>query len=84
MNYKRFAILPLLILMLSPFGFAQENDPYRNPPRPEDHFYRKRVVLRIDLEEKINLPMITAVPNQIYSETAFTNNNGIIASLLED
>ncbi|MDP5169560.1 MAG: hypothetical protein NWR72_04895 [Bacteroidia bacterium] len=49
--------------------------------RPDDHFYRRRIVNRIDLREKMNQPIV-------YHQTSYGDNgaqaaNGLVASLLE-
>jgi len=52
------------------------------PPREDDHFWRRKVVNRIDLTEKINRPLVQRegsyyAPN----ETGYTENEGLIMAL---
>ncbi|GAB4404183.1 MAG: hypothetical protein OHK0039_04230 [Bacteroidia bacterium] len=50
------------------------------PPRPEDHFWRRKVVNRIDLNEKINFPLIRQ-ESGYYVDGQYAEKNGIIAAL---
>lgn len=49
--------------------------------RQEDHFYRRRVVNRIDLSEKINQPLIQSL-SHIYGDLSQTNR-GIVGILMQ-
>jgi len=51
----RLALVLLLFGTLTP-AFAQHNGRVR--PRPDDHFIRQRVVMRLDLQEKANRPLV--------------------------
>jgi len=51
--------------------------------RPEDHFWRKRVVQRLDLGEKINQPLVQAESNYYRaSGSKFPESEGLIRSLI--
>lgn len=50
--------------------------------RPDDHFYRRRVVNRIDLREKVNRPIVYH-QSAIYGSNGQTPGEGLIVSLLE-
>ena len=54
----------------------------RVPPRVEDHFWRRKVVNRIDLEEKINVPLTQVEDLNIYGNPAFGETKGVIAALI--
>lgn len=51
------------------------------PVRTEDHFWRKRAVRRIDLNEKINRPLVNH-ESQYYIDDKYTEQNGIVAALI--
>lgn len=95
---KKILFLCLSAVLLSGSMFAQvelgamgESDPnaeegrannHFRRPRVEDHFWRQRVVNRIDLREKINAPLV-------YKESAFYTDNsqyeersGLITALM--
>ncbi|MDX2248614.1 MAG: hypothetical protein SF052_17645 [Bacteroidia bacterium] len=50
--------------------------------RSEDHFWRKRVVNRISLVEKINQPLIRYASAYYSGENRFTETDGIVQSLV--
>ncbi len=53
----------------------------QNAPRPEDHFWRRKVVNRIDLNEKVNFPLIVR-ESQLYADNGqYPERNGIIVAL---
>ena len=57
----------------------------RIPPRVEDHFWRRKVVNRIDLEEKINKPLREVESRSIYGPddyAAFGERDGIVMALI--
>ena len=57
----------------------------RIPPRVEDHFWRRKVVNRIDLEEKINSPLKEAEVRSIYGPddyASFGERDGIVMALI--
>ncbi len=51
------------------------------PPRVEDHFWRKKVFERIDLEEKLNSPLI-ASESKIYTKGKYGETDGIVRALI--
>jgi hypothetical protein len=71
--YGFFLSLMLLLSGLSA-AYAQASI------RPEDHFFRRRVVNRIDLNEKINYPLIRR-SGSVYGN-ARQGGEGLVASLL--
>jgi hypothetical protein len=54
----------------------------RIPPRKDDHFWRRKVVSRIDLTEKINEPLTLAESPGLYGNPDFGETNGIIVALI--
>ncbi|MCB9232997.1 MAG: hypothetical protein H6581_15175 [Bacteroidia bacterium] len=77
---KKAALMFLGILM-GAATFAQPAGT-RIPPRKDDHFQRNRVVSRVDLENKLNRPLIDATTPDLYAATGFEHNQGIIAALI--
>lgn len=61
-------------------GTALAQDPNRRVPRSEDHFWRKKIVNRIDLTEKMNAPLI-ARENRFYAESQYSGKDGIVMAL---
>lgn len=53
------------------------------PVRPDDHFWRKRVVNRISLVEKVNRPMVHHESGFYQGNPAFTEHDGIVVSLVD-
>ncbi len=63
------------------------------PPRVDDHFWRKKVVLTIDLREKINVPIEAGqAPYRLYTnysmdsvtdKSPYSNREGLIVALLK-
>ena len=52
-------------------------------PRKDDHFWRQRVVNRIDLREKINAPLVDKEMAFYNSDNnSFTERNGLVMALL--
>jgi len=54
----------------------------RIPPRLDDHFWRRKVVNRIDLTEKINEPLTYSESPGLYSNPGFGETNGVIVALV--
>ncbi|MCS6790143.1 MAG: hypothetical protein NZ580_04100 [Bacteroidia bacterium] len=60
-------------------------------PRVEDHFWRRKVVLTLDLREKVNAPLILGQVglNTLYStdpltdKSRFSNREGVVLALLK-
>lgn len=67
---------------------AAAQGPWNDPPRREDHFWRRRVLMRVDLREKINRPLIR---NEIRESAAmyapstseYGNRRGVVRALLD-
>ncbi len=75
---KKVILLGILSLGFLTQAFAQF------PPRIEDHFWRRKVVNRIDLEEKINKPLVE-IESGYYRGTDDTlglpNKDGLVSAL---
>lgn len=54
----------------------------RIPPRVDDHFWRRKVVNRIDLQEKINEPLTYVEDPGIYGNPSFGETRGVVVSLI--
>lgn len=54
----------------------------RIPPRVDDHFWRRKVVNRLDLEEKINAPLTYPEDPGLYGNPAFGETHGLIIALV--
>ncbi|MCB9231128.1 MAG: hypothetical protein H6581_05680 [Bacteroidia bacterium] len=85
---KRLFFLAIL-MVVGGFGlqmYAQSVHPIlqasRIPPRVEDHFWRRKVVNRIDLDEKINAPLREAEDLSLYTNSAHGETQGIISALI--
>ncbi|MCI4667089.1 MAG: hypothetical protein MRZ79_02940 [Bacteroidia bacterium] len=52
------------------------------PVRPDDHFFRKRIVNRISLVEKINRPLVHHESNLYTDNQKFSEQEGMVASLI--
>lgn len=75
-----FSILALAIAAASPL-LAQI--PGTNiPPRVDDHFQRNLVVNRIDLDEKINRPLVSTTDGGLYGTNRYPESNGVIQALI--
>jgi hypothetical protein len=66
-----------------PVPLPYDRDPIRAIPRAEDHFWRKKVLSRIDLTEKVNKPLVDDQP-KLYTQGAdhFGNNQGLVVALI--
>lgn len=51
------------------------------PPRKDDHFQRNLVVNRIDMNEKINQPLVMVQSPSLYGESDYAETNGLVAAL---
>jgi hypothetical protein len=54
----------------------------RIPPRVDDHFWRRKVVNRIDLTEKINEPLTYPENPGLYGNPAYGETQGVITALV--
>jgi len=86
---SKFVRLSFALLALTPM-MLQAQGPWSDPPRVEDHYWRRRVLMRIDMREKINKPLIPSYiqmsnESNIYapSTSQFGNRAGIVKSLLD-
>ncbi len=53
-----------------------------NETRIEDHFYKRRVLMRLDLPEKLNASLQTTLDPGLYSGAHYKYTNGVVQSLL--
>lgn len=53
------------------------------PPREEDHFWRRKVMNKIDLTEKVNLPLIAREWSWYRQYNQGTETKGLIVALME-
>ena len=74
---RKYVLVSLILVLFSVEALAQY------PPRIEDHFWRRKVVNRIDLNEKINAPLIKR-ENKFYTdESQYTGKEGLIMALFD-
>ncbi len=76
---KRFFFFALAIVATGTL-FAQIPG-HDIPPRRDDHFQRKLVVNRIDLNEKVNLPIVATQSPALYGSPEYAETNGLIVAL---
>lgn len=80
---KRLAFLSLMLLLSGVTAEIVAQIPgSRIPPRVDDHFWRRKVVNRIDLTEKINEPLTYAESPGLYGNPAYGETQGIITALI--
>lgn len=80
---KKVAFLTTLILLGGMvLEVAAQIPGTRIPPRRDDHFWRRKVVNRLDLTEKINEPLVTAEDVAIYGDPEFAETRGIVVALI--
>lgn len=84
---KRVAFLAfwtiLLGMNLEVFAQPQLGPPgFRNPPRRDDHFWRRKVLNRIDLTEKINEPLTYAESPGLYGNPTFGETRGVVHAII--
>jgi len=75
---RKIVLIGMLLLAFATQAFAQF------PPRVEDHFWRRKVVNVIDLDEKINQPLIKQESPYYRTEdtdNGYADKDGIIATL---
>lgn len=53
----------------------------RIPPRTDDHFQRNLVVNRIDLDEKINRPLVAYSDQSLYNSERYPETQGVVQAL---
>lgn len=74
-------ILASLICLLSGTALIAQA-PVPTAPRQEDHFWRRKVVNRIDLTEKMNEPLVRKESNFYTDNSTFSEKNGLIEALM--
>ncbi len=72
---KRIILSSLILALGASEALAQY------PPRIEDHFWRRKVVNRIDLTEKINQPLVKRESPFYTDESQFSEKDGLIMAL---
>ncbi len=79
MSIRNLSILlwPLLGFLTMGQALAQSQAPIRQ----EDHFYRRKVINRIDLNEKINRPLIQR-ESAIYGDNDNIQKQGLVGALM--
>lgn len=68
--------------MLSSVGLIAQVPGTRIPPRKDDHFQRNLTAYRVDMNEKINQPLVLAESREYFGDDAFSEKNGVVAALL--
>jgi len=71
---KKYLLLSLLCM-----GFFAAMA--QNPPRLDDHFWRRKVVNRIDLNEKVNRPLVKRESPFYTDNSQYTEKEGLIMAL---
>lgn len=80
---KRVAFVPLFVLLMGMFlDVAAQIPGARIPPRKDDHFWRRKVLNRIDLDEKVNEPLVRAERSDLYGNPDFGETRGIVVALV--
>lgn len=72
---KVSAFLALTFLIIT--AFSQEHH-----VREQDHFWRKRIVTRIDLGEKINQPLVHHASTYYADDSYYAETDGIVVALI--
>ncbi|MEM0998177.1 MAG: hypothetical protein AAGN35_13900 [Bacteroidota bacterium] len=81
MNTLKLYLMLALSLLLG--GSAGAQIPGTNiPPREDDHFQRWLVVNRIDLDEKINQPIVATQEPGLYESSKYGETNGVVTALI--
>jgi hypothetical protein len=75
----------LVLLSMLVAGFAAQALAQQIRPRPEDHFWRRKVVNRIDLEEKVNQPLVKLESKYYRSnpdeDEVYPEKDGLVSAL---
>ncbi|MFN8394664.1 MAG: hypothetical protein U0176_08340 [Bacteroidia bacterium] len=80
---KRLAFLTFLVLLSGVMTEVAAQIPgARIPPRVDDHFWRRKVVNRIDLTEKINEPLTASESPGLYGNPSYGETQGVIVALV--
>ena len=72
---RRFALTGLLLAGFGLSAWAQMET------RPDDHFWRRKVVNRIDLREKMNAPLIKRESAYYTDNSQFSEKEGLVMAL---
>lgn len=72
---RKYVLISFICLLCSAELFAQF------PPRIEDHFWRRKVVNRIDLNEKMNIALIKRESPFYTDNSQFTEKEGLVMCL---
>jgi hypothetical protein len=76
---KRLVLIPVLLFTLQ--LTAQVTGGVR--PRPDDHFWRRKVLMRIDLKEKLNRPLTAReAPTYDGTNTPYTYRQGLVSAMV--
>lgn len=79
-KFKHFLLLSATLLVA---GTSWAQIPGTNiPPREDDHFQRWLVVNRIDMDEKINQPIVATQNPGLYAESRYGETQGLITALV--
>jgi Gliding motility associated protein GldN len=80
---KRLVFISFLILLSGVMTEVVAQIPgARIPPRVDDHYWRRKVVNRLDLSEKINQPLTFSESPALYGNPAYGETHGIVVALI--
>lgn len=71
----------ILIALLATIEVSAQIPGHDVPPRKDDHFQRQLVVNRIDLNEKLNRPIVAETDPSLYADADHGETNGLIVAL---
>ncbi|MEM6261141.1 MAG: hypothetical protein AAGI38_01440 [Bacteroidota bacterium] len=78
---KRMSKMAMGLMAITMWAMSFQEVSAQIEVRQEDHFWRKRVVRRLDLGEKINRPLVNH-QSSIYNGGQYRENQGIVAALV--
>ncbi|MFM2375307.1 MAG: hypothetical protein RLZZ165_404 [Bacteroidota bacterium] len=80
---KRLVFISFLILLSGVMTEVVAQIPgARIPPRVDDHYWRRKVVNRLDLSEKINQPLTFSESPALYGNPTYGETRGIVVALI--
>ena len=82
MKQRKFSIIALSIAGLFSSPLLAQIPGTNIPPREDDHFQRNLVVNRIDLNEKVNRPIISTTDGALYGTHKYPETSGLVAALV--
>ena len=82
MKTLKNSILAIAVLAASATAMNAQVPGARIPPRTDDHFQRKLVVNRIDIDEKINRPMVAITDGGMYTDNRYPETRGLVQALV--